>query len=153
MSTQQPPDLTISGPQSQLTIAEQKLEMPTFPTIQKDWYRLRKAVSRLANPIPWARDLGWCALTLVFAFSLGFVAWLPVKRELSREAQFAFAWITPLLVVGAAAAVVVMILSFSMYGMTEKILRSNVDHLLEDMDEMHTAPPPEPPTPGFFVRV
>jgi hypothetical protein len=142
----------ISAEQSALTIPETKMPWPTFPTVQREWYRLRKRVARLANPIPWARDLGWCSVSLAGAAVLGLVGWIPVKAALSREAQFAFAWITGFLIWGVLATALIAFLAFTMYAKTEKVLRSDVEHLLEEMDEMHPAPSSEARRPGFFAR-
>jgi hypothetical protein len=150
---QQPDQASISGPQSSLTVPEQKLDWPTFPTVQRDWYRLRRQVTKLANPISWARDLGWCMVTTVIGFVLGLITWIPLKSQLSRDAQFTFAPITSILVVGIIAAVLVGTLGFTMYMTTEKALRSDAKDILEFMDEMHKAPPPEPPVPGLLVRL
>jgi hypothetical protein len=122
---------------SSLMVPETELEFPSFPTLERDWARLRRRVADLANPIPWARDLGWSCVSLAAAFLLALVPWIPAYGQLPPSGQLGFAWVSPCLVVGAVAAIIVAVLSFVMHANMEKVVKRDVKHVLEDIDEIH----------------
>src|SRR4051812_14690965 len=101
--------------QSELSIPGQKLTYPTFPVVEKDWGTLRRMVMRLSNPLSWARELGWCAITLASACLLGLVGWLPPYQQLPETAQVRYAGVAYGLVIGTIACVVIAVLAFGMH--------------------------------------
>jgi hypothetical protein len=131
------PPSVLQPQQSTLTIPETKVAFPTFHTVIREWIRLRRDVSNLANPIPWARDLGWSCVSLTAGFLLVLIPWVPAYNQLNSDGRATFAWVTPALGIGAIAAAVVATISFVMHARVEGVVHQDVKDVLEDMDQMH----------------
>src|SRR6202165_3298582 len=116
-----------------LTIPATTVEMPIFPTVRKDWWRLRKRVRRLANPIPWARDVGISSLSLFVAFVIAFFTWLPVYGQLPTQAHYDYASLTPALGGGALFFLVLGIVCLVMHNAVERERRSEIKDVVEFM--------------------
>lgn len=136
-----PPESTFRQTTS-MTSRRMKVDVPSVTVLQRDWLRIRRLVKDLANPIPWARDAVGICISLAAAFALGFLGWLPVYGTLSAAGQLRYSWIAPLLGVGAIAMAGFALLAFVMHRSVETKLRTTVDHVVREMDELH-APPSE----------
>ncbi len=126
--------------ESSLKVPETELDLPTFPMLNRDWNRLRRRVSDLANPISWARDLAWSCVTLCGGCLLALIPWLSAYQALDANSKLAFAWVTPGLVIGAGACAVIGIISFVQHSKVDQVIRRDVTHVLEEMDEIGLAP-------------
>jgi hypothetical protein len=128
--------------ESSLKVSATKLIYPTFPMPIRDWDRIHRRVSDLANPIPWARDLAWSCVTLCGASLLALIPWLAVYRALDRDSKLTFAWVTPALAIGAVACAVIAIISFVQHSKVDHMTRRDVGHVIEEMDEIRKPPAP-----------
>jgi len=123
------------------------MDLPTFPMLDRDWSRIRRRVSDLANPISWARDLAWSCVSLGAGCLLVLVPWLPAYEALGRDAQLSFDWVTPSLLISAGACFVIAVISFVQHSRVEKVIRRDVTHVIDEMDEIFKASPTDPGQP------
>jgi hypothetical protein len=130
----------IEPQKSKLSIPSEELDVPMVHVMERDWMRLRRGVVTLSNPLHWARELGWCAVTLAAACALGFIGWLPPFQQLPQAGQLKYSAVAPALGVSTIACVVIAILAFGMHASVEGRLRGDVDDVVEEMDEIHAAP-------------
>jgi hypothetical protein len=65
------------------------------------------------------------------------IPWIPAYNQLPSDARISFAWVTPALGIGAFAAAVVATICFVMHARVELVIHQDVEHVLEDMDQMH----------------
>jgi hypothetical protein len=133
---QKPPDKTeFRSQESHLKVSETEMDLPTFPMLVRDWSRIRRRVSDLANPISWARDLAWSCVSLCAACLVALLPWLSAYDALGNPSRVAFAWITPALLAGAFGSAVVAAISFFLHSKVDSVVRRDVAHVLEEMDE------------------
>jgi hypothetical protein len=138
LSDLKPPEKTqFRRQESQLKVSETEMDLPTFPVLVRDWDRIHRRVSDLANPISWARDLAWSCVALGGACVLALIPWLPAYHALDRDSKLAFDWVTPALVIGAGACAVIAVISFVQHAKVDEVVRRDVSHVLEEMDEIH----------------
>jgi hypothetical protein len=127
-------------------VSETEMDLPTFPMLVRDWDRIHRRVADLANPISWARDLAWSCVTLCGACLLALIPWLPAYEALGPDSRLTFAWVTPALVIGAIACAVIAAISFVLHSRVDKVIRRDVAHVLEEMDEIRPQATNETPS-------
>jgi len=125
---------------SSLKVSETEMDLPTFPVLVRDWSRIRRRVADLANPISWARDLAWSCVSLGAGCLLALIPWLPAYKALGTGSQLEFAWVSPGLVIAGVACAVVATICFVLHSRVDRVIRRDVSHVLEEMDEI------QPPT-------
>src|SRR2546425_3601239 len=108
-----------------------------FPVRHRDWNRIRRRVTQLANPLPNALLVAWICVGIAATALLAWIPWIASYQQLSSDSQLRFAWVTPLMLSVGGAALVLAVIMFWINGRIGQVTQTGVAQLLEDLDDVY----------------
>jgi hypothetical protein len=137
---QQPatPPNEILLPPAELTVTVEK----NIPIRCMDWNRLRRKIANLPEPIASPASAGWAFVGIAAAATIAYFPWVAVDSDLPIKAQQHYAYISPVLVTTAGAAITIALYAFFEDRKQRRTQRASVNEVLADMDDIHK--PDEP---------
>lgn len=121
-------------PGPSLTVPAQEEALPVRRT---DWERIRSRVNSIGQPTRYASNLAWTMVGVAVAALLAWLPWQATYGQLPSRTRLNYDWISPTLVVGAIAAVIVAVLAFASARTTKRLEGENAVSIVADMDSLH----------------
>jgi hypothetical protein len=126
----------ITRQESSLMVPETKVQYPTFPVVIREWFRIRKWVGMLADPVPFLQNAGWACVGGVLSGVLALIVWIPTYQQLAQPLQDRFAWETPAIFIFTGASILGAGYSFWVSRKVGDVLHRDARMVGEDMDEI-----------------
>lgn len=99
--------------------------------------KLREEVTNLKEPVPYLASVGWTCVGLAIAALLSLLAWLPVNSALPAKAHMRYTFVTPLLIITAAASIVIVAFTFAVWHQVKHIRMTTINNVLDHMDTIY----------------
>jgi hypothetical protein len=109
----------------------------TFPVQHRDWLKLRQNVVNLTEPVPYLASVGWTCIGVTASALVALVAWLSINSALPSKAQMRYTFITPLLIITAAAGALIVAYTFTVWYQIKQIRITTVKNVLDEMDAVY----------------
>jgi hypothetical protein len=133
----QPPPRTLTVPAGD----EEVLMVP-----RRDWDRLYRCVGAITQSPKYMFNFAWTMIGVGTASILAWLPWQAADSQLSHASQLHYAWVSPVLVVGAIAAAILATFGFAVATTNSRQSSTEVSDVLEDMKMIHPPRTPAPPS-------
>lgn len=104
-------------------------------------------MAALANPLPYLSSVGWTCIGITASAALGYFPWTAARSQLPSDAQVQYAYVSPLLVITAVAALVLAIFCFVVNKIVRQMRTATASSVCDDMDAIY-APHKKPDPPA-----
>lgn len=127
-------------PPAELTVPAEREKQ--FPIRHMDWYRLRRKIASLPDPLASPASIGWAFVGMAVTAATAYFPWVAVDSDLPIKAQQQNAYISPLLAIVAIASFLIALFAFFVDRITAKDRKASVNEVLTDMDDIYTLDEP-----------
>lgn len=109
---------------------------------RSDWSRLRREAEEMVNPIPNASQWGFFTAGSAIALLVAWLPWQAAFDAMQPPQRMKWAWVTPALLIGTCAFVVLTAFCIWIDKKVRAHLRSQNRLFCDDMDAIESVHPP-----------